>query len=108
MHAQPASEQVRDQVLGRRLSGAAGDGDDRQRLTAQAVRRDVEERLPGIHDLDHGCLLDTRWRPLAEDSGGAPLNRLRDEDVPVMELAAQRHEKAARRDLSGIGEELIQ
>src|SRR2546421_7458907 len=97
-----------DQVLGGGLPGAAGDGHDRRRLAGEPVGGDVEERLTGVIDLDDGGPFDSlRWA-LAEDAGSPTLDRLGNEDVPVVLLASERDEQAARLDFPGIDEELAE
>ena len=108
VHAQPAPEHVSDQVLGRRFSGAAGDRHNRQRPAAQAIGGDVEEGLPRVldHD-DRGVVHCLRWL-LTQDAGGPAIDRLRNETMAVVLLAAQGDEEAAWLHLARIGEQRAQ
>src|SRR5438128_962747 len=71
----------------------------------------IEDRQPPgrepFHKLPYdGGAFDALRRPLAEDAGRTALDRLRDEDVAVVLVTAQRDEEAARFDLPRIGKEL--
>ena len=97
-----------DQVLGRGLSGTAGDRDNGQRLAAQAIGGDVEQGLARVRDQDHGGVVDRLRRPLTEDTGGATLDRLGNEAMAVLLLATQGDEEATGLHLARIDEQRAQ
>src|SRR5207253_3260837 len=101
-----ASQKMGDQLLGRGFSGAAGDGHDRKWAAAKPVGSHVEQRLAGVVDQDDRGAVDALRRPLAEHASGTVLYRLGDEDVPIMLLAPERHEEAARFDLARVRKEV--
>ena len=107
VHPLPASQKMGDQVLRRGLSGTPGDRHDGKGAAAKPFGGHVEEGLAGIVDEDYGGPIGPlRW-PLAKHAGGAALDRLRNEDVPIVMLPPERHEEPTRFDFARVGEDMI-
>ena len=100
-HGRPGgAQQRRDEVLGARLAGRAGDADDRQ--VGQPVDHGPGEQAQGgarVLDHDRGHAGD---RPAAQDRDGTVGDRLRGEVVRVDLRAGERDEQPAGRDLAGV------
>ena len=89
-----------EQVAGRRLAVGAGDADDGEaaRRKAQPRRRQVGQRLPAAGDDDERHLFRHFGQvSLGHDGGGAALQRLGDEGMPVARDTLVGHKEAAGR-----------
>src|SRR5207249_8490307 len=94
-----------DQVLGRGFSSTPGNGHDGKGAAAKSLGRHVEQRLARVVDHDDRRAIAARRWPLTENPGGAAFHRLRDEDVPIMLLASERHEQAPRFNFPRVSKE---
>src|SRR5437867_4143443 len=94
-----------DQFLGRGFSSTPGNGHDGKGAAAKSLGRHVEQRLTRVVDHDDRRAIAARRWPLTENPGGAAFHRLRDEDVPIMLLASERHEQAPRFNFPRVSKE---
>ncbi len=102
-HAAPGTDGRGGEILGRRLSDAAGDAEDDGLEPAGAPRRQVDQRPGGVDDFDRrdagspcrsGALRCQRCR-------GAGTRRVGDEPVTVA-IGDQRHEEVATPQRAGV------
>ena len=74
-------------------------------MAAQPVGGQVRERLARVRNLDDRGTLDVQRWPLAEDPGGAAVNRLSDVGMTILLLALQGDEEPARRHLARVNDQ---
>ena len=75
-------------------------------MPAQPVARDIEERAPGIGDLDHSRPVQPCGRDRAQDPGGPSLHGLGNEGMPILLLALEGDEQTPGLHLSRVDVEV--